>query len=84
MRGNYFTEAAMAVETPGGGAADPGVWDDEDVDFWGRSRTDFGEEEEEEEEDDEEDDDESDTAMDDIDDDDEGDEIDRMELFGHR
>lgn len=82
MRGNYFTEAAMAVETPGGGAADPGVWDDEDVDFWGRSRTDFGEEEEEE--DDEEDDDESDTAMDDIDDDDEGDEIDRMELFGHR
>jgi len=82
MRGNYFTEQAMAAAVAPDSSVDPGVWDDENVDFWGRTPMDLADEEESEEEEEESEDDE-DLVMDDVDDD-EGDEIDRMELFGHR
>lgn len=81
VRVNYFTEQARAAAIPHDAAADPGVWDDEGVDFWGRTPADLADEEEDDDEEEEYSD--SELAMDDIDDD-EGDEIDRMELFGHR
>lgn len=79
VRGSYFTQPEPEARVAG----EAEVWDDEDTDFWGRTREDLAADgnEEDEEEDEDDDDDELDLSLDEDDDDDD---IDTMELYGHR
>ena len=74
QRGDYFRDQAIVQEP-----ADAGVWDDSQLDLFGRTRAELGLEEEESEEESSSDEG-KDEVMDDADDDDD----DRIQLFGHR
>lgn len=74
QRGDYFRDQAIVQEP-----ADAGVWDDSQLDIFGRTRAELGLEEESSEEESESDED-KDGMMDDAEDDDD----DPIQLFGHR
>lgn len=78
QRGDYFRDQAVVQEPVD--AADAGVWDDSQLDMFGRTRAELGLEEEESEEESSLEDEDKDEMMDDA----EEDEEDPIQLFGHR
>jgi hypothetical protein len=85
VRGSYFRPSSPPQPTAQAPATrDDGVWDDEGLDFWGRSRADLrGNNDDDAEDEDEESESSSESDEDMDDDEDEVDELD-MALLGHR